>query len=376
MKYNTQIDRKDDLTKSEGVVFIDDKIQIDKEKNLYKKIIEQTDKSELADFIDSQINLSVSERVLLLVGQKSYFSEENVDNLRAVVNLRPLNKIKNVKGYLLAMQKLIPDAGMFIGCVETYNDRKIRFKDSFRCFWNIAYTFDFLIHRVFPRLLFFENIYSYFTKDSYHVMSKAEVLGRLVYSGFDIVDFKVIEGMLYYVAMNTHEPSNKLVSKYPFIKLRRVGKNGEMLGVYKFRTMHPYSEYLQSYIVNLNGYNAVGKPANDFRLTSWGKLLRKVWLDEIPQFINLFLGQMKLVGVRPLSQTRFNELPKEVQEARIKHKPGCFPPYVALNMPNSIDNIRAEIIYMKEKEENPHTTDIKYLWKSLYNILANKIRSS
>jgi lipopolysaccharide/colanic/teichoic acid biosynthesis glycosyltransferase len=176
--------------------------------------------------------------------------------------------------------------------------------------------------------------------------------------------------------MKTHEPSEIPASFHPLIKLRRIGKNRKIIGVYKFRTMHPYSEYLQKFIVQLNGYNEVGKPANDFRVTSWGRIMRKLWLDEIPQFINVLLGQMKIVGVRPLSKARFDELPKNVQEARVKHTPGCFPPYVALCMPDSEQNIEAEVIYMNDKERNPFTTDLRYLYKSVYNIVSNKIRSS
>lgn len=344
--------------------------------NLQKIIIEETGNCEIFDFIDSQINLGAKNRILLSLGNKTYVNEKNIDNLRAVVNLKLANNIKSVGNYLLAVHKLLPDAGLFVGCVETYAERKIRFKERFKSLWKIPYTIDFIVNRVFPRVILTEGIYKYLTKDSYHLMSKAEMLGRLVYSGFDIIDFKIIGGKLYYVAMKTHEPSSTPASYHPLIKLRRVGKNGKMLGVYKMRTMHPYSEYLQSYVVKLNGYNEVGKPANDFRLTSWGKFMRKLWLDETPQFINVLLGQMKLVGVRPLSQARFNELPKEVQKARVKHKPGCFPPYVALCMPDSHQNIEAEVIYMNEKSKHPYTTDIKYFFKSVYNILANKIRSS
>lgn len=376
MIYDTQIGSSNITNRNIEVETITKKKQVLSESSLYNLITNQTGNEEVADFINSQINLDASSRIMLLTKQKVNFQEENIDNLRAVVNLKPLNKFQDVNSYFLTMRTLIPDTGIFIGCIETYNERKKRFKKGFRSFWKIAYTIDFIINRVLPRLLIIEKIYTYLTKDSFHIMSKAEILGRLVYSGFSIIDFRVINGLLYYVAMNTHEPSTRSVTKYPFIKLRRVGKNGNMIGVYKFRTMHPYSEYLQKFIIDLNGYNEVGKPANDFRLTSWGKFLRKVWLDEFPQLINVVKGQMKIVGVRPLSETRFNELPKEVQEARIKHKPGCFPPYVALNMPSSTDNILAEIIYMKEKEEKPYTTDIKFLFKSVFNILTNKIRSS
>jgi len=72
-----------------------------------------------------------------------------------------------------------------------------------------------------------------------------------------------------------------------------------MIGVYKFRTMHPYSEFLQDYMIRRNGYNKKGKPANDYRVTRWGSFMRKLWLDEVPQLINVFRGEMKLVGLRP-----------------------------------------------------------------------------
>lgn len=360
--------------KTKGTDVQDQGIHVDN--NLKKIIISETGDCEIFDFIDNQINLEANNRVLLSLGSKTYLNEKNIDNLRAVVNLKPVNNIKSVKNYLLAVHKLLPDAGLFVGCVETYSERKVRFKKKFKALWKIPYTFDFIINRVIPRVAVTENIYKYLTKDSYHVMSKAEMLGRLVYSGFDIIDFKIISGKLYYVAMKTHEPSKNPASFHPLIKLRRVGKNGKMMGVYKMRTMHPYSEYIQSFVVKLNGYNEVGKPANDFRLTSWGKFMRKLWLDEVPQFINVLLGQMKLVGVRPLSKARFDELPEEVQKARINHTPGCFPPYVALCMPDEHQNIEAEVIYMKEKSAHPYTTDMKYFFKSVYNILANKIRSS
>ena len=140
--------------------------------------------------------------------------------------------------------------------------------------------------------------------------------------------------------------------------------------------MHPYSEYLQEYIIRNYGYNRFGKPNNDFRVTSWGKFLRKLWLDELPQLINVIKGEMKLVGVRPLSQTRFMELPPDVRKERIKYKPGCIPPYVSLNMPDAIGNIKAEKIYLNELKKNPVLADIKYfLWAS-YNIFSNRIRSA
>jgi len=162
----------------------------------------------------------------------------------------------------------------------------------------------------------------------------------------------------------------------PLFKMRRVGKGGAPIYVYKFRTMHPYAEYLQDYILKVNGYSEVGKPADDFRLTSWGKILRKYWLDELPQLINVLKGEMRLVGIRPLSNRFLKEYPDDVLKLRQKHKPGCIPPYVALLKQEVSEYIESERIYLLEKEKHPFITDLKYFSKAIYNILSNKIRSA
>lgn len=207
--------------------------------------------------------------------------------------------------------------------------------------------------------------------------SLAEWLGRLVFYGFDIVEYRVTGAELIVAVMKTRVPKGTLLPSSSLIyPMKRVGYKGKEIKVYKIRTMYPFSEYLQSFIVSLNGYNNTGKPAHDFRITPWGRFLRKYWLDEIPQLLNLIKGDMGIVGVRPLSVTRFNELPDDVQQLRIQFKPGCVPPYVALCMPDSNSNIEAERIYMDEKRKSPYSTDVKYFFKAVYNILSGKIVSS
>jgi lipopolysaccharide/colanic/teichoic acid biosynthesis glycosyltransferase len=209
-------------------------------------------------------------------------------------------------------------------------------------------------------------------------LSKAESLGRLVSCGYDILDYKIIDGIHYFAAKKVKEPAFDMSPSYgPLFKMKRVGKNGKIIGVYKFRTMHPYSEYLQDYILKLNGYAITGKPANDFRLVPYGKLLRRYWLDELPQLINLLKGDLKLVGCRPVSQRYFEDIPKEIQELRLTQKPGCIPPYVALNRMGSVDSVlQAEREYLLEKIAHPYTTDTKYFFKAIYNIIIKQKRSA
>ncbi|HQD59562.1 MAG TPA: sugar transferase, partial [Bacteroidales bacterium] len=153
------------------------------------------------------------------------------------------------------------------------------------------------------------------------------------------------------------------------------GKDGKIINVYKFRTMHPYSEYLQSYIYERNKLQEGGKIANDFRVSTIGHFMRKFWIDELPMFINLFRRQLKIVGVRPLSLQYFKLYPTEFQEIRIKYKPGLIPPFY-VDLPSNLDEIiESEKKYLASYDEHPFRTDINYFFKAVYNILFKKARS-
>lgn len=103
----------------------------------------------------------------------------------------------------------------------------------------------------------------------------------------------------------------------------RVGKDGKIFKIYKFRSMYVDADKLRD---KLNEQNEVTGPMfkmkNDPRITSVGRFLRKTSLDELPQLWNVLLGDMSLVGPRP-------PLPKEVvkyseyDRQRLWVIPGC-----------------------------------------------------
>ena len=144
--------------------------------------------------------------------------------------------------------------------------------------------------------------------------------------------------------------------------MNRVGKSGKSITVYKIRTMHPYAEYLQEYIYKVNELEKGGKFKNDFRVTTWGRVLRRLWIDELPMIINLLKGQLKLVGVRPLSQQYLSLYKRELVEERKKVKPGLIPPFYA-DLPKTLDEImESEIKYLKAYKSSPFFTDLKYFF--------------
>ena len=228
-----------------------------------------------------------------------------------------------------------------------------------------------------PKFNLTKRIYFFLTRGENRVVSKAETFGRLYSCGFEIINETEIKGWLYFVARKTRDPYYDQEPTYgPLVKLNRIGKNGKLINVYKLRTMHPYAEYLQEYIYKKSALQDGGKFKNDFRITTAGKLFRKFWLDELPMFINYFRGEMKLIGVRPLSEHYFSLYSKELQEKRIKTKPGLIPPFY-VDMPKTLDEIQAsEMKYLDLYLKHPFLTDWKYFWKAVLNILFKKARSS
>ncbi len=296
-----------------------------------------------------------------------------------IVLLDKINNFRQINKKFEDANDRLPMGGLFMGSFETFNSRV---KNTFLCnvpvLNKVCRAFSFFVHRVCPKLPYVKKMYFSVTKGKNRMLSKAEALGRLVSCGFDILDYKEIDGIHYFASIKIKTPSYDMNPSYgPLFKMNRVGKNGKIIGVYKFRTMHPYSEYLQDYILKLNGYAETGKPANDFRLVPWGKFLRRYWLDELPQLINVFKGELKLVGCRPVSKRYFQDIPEDIQKLRLTQKPGCVPPYVALNRKSTVESVLdAEKEYLEEKIKNPYFTDTKYFFSALYNILIKNKRSA
>ena len=111
------------------------------------------------------------------------------------------------------------------------------------------------------------------------------------------------------------------------------------------------------------------------RITGWGRIFRKFWIDELPMIWNLVKGDLKIVGVRPVSMANFNTYPKYLQDKRIKVKPGLIPP-MYYDMPKSDEDFyRSEERYIDRYLKSPLKTDIQYLFGALYNIFIKRARS-
>mgnify|MGYP000859690741 CR=1 FL=1 len=345
---------------------------------------------EIIDTIESELGRETALDIIDMIGPKltdgiAVMSTVNLFNIKTlpqkeykgIINLHKINDIRRLDQFINAVNAKLEISGLFLYCVETKNQRKSVILDKYPPVINyMVYFIDFIFNRVFPKMRYTRKLHRLFSDGTNMVISRAEALGRACRGGFDIMNERFIGDLLFIEASKKTEPLPiKENMGSPIIALPRIGKDGATIKVFKMRTMHPYSEYIQDYVYRQSDIQTGGKFNNDFRVTSLGSFCRKIWLDEFPMFINFFKGELKLVGVRPLSSHYFGLYDEKVRERRIRYKPGLIPPFY-YDMPKDLEAIQAsEIKYLDSYDKNPILTDFRYFFVSLWNILFRQARS-
>jgi len=293
------------------------------------------------------------------------------------VNLHRVNDFRYLNRYFLTVHQKLVQGGYFAGLMDTYEGRYNSLNRKYPKYMaQLIYLLDFLVRRVMPKLPVLEKVYFTFSRGRSRALSNAELLGRLYFCGFRVLAALPIGTQLLYIAQKDKSPSDNPNPSYgPLVKLKRIGYQGQPFTLYKLRTMHPYSEFIQDYVHKHNDLDESGKFKDDFRVTTWGRLFRKFWLDELPQLINWLRGDVKIVGARALSEHYYSLYPKELQKLRNRFKPGLVPPFY-VDLPKSLKEVQAsERRYFEAKLAHPIKTDWIYFFKAMHNILIKKARS-
>lgn len=349
-------------------------------KTIFDQLSTLDHKNALIDFLDSKLgDLKISFYASSIFNTTSI---ENIELIRdysknLIINLHKLNDIRYINQFLVTIHSKLTTDGYFVGAALPIDTTFKRLQKQMpRLVFIVYYPLHFIFTRVIPKFPKLNKIYFLVTKGRKQAISKAEIFGRLNYCGYKVVANKTINEKLYFIAKKIKTKSIvKNPSYHPIVKLNRVGFNGEIIQIHKFRTMHPYSEFLQKDIFEENELDIKGKFKDDFRITSWGKIMRKFWIDELPQIYDWIQGRLNFVGVRAISEHYFSLYPKSHQEFRIKFKPGIIPPYYA-DLPETLDEIvQSERKYLIQKEKSPLKTDIKYAFIAFYNIIFKGARS-
>ena len=333
---------------------------------------------EVVDYLACHAEMASPGTEVLATSEPFNIQALNGKNLHTVVNLKRVNDIDRPNEFFTLVNQKLPTGGSFICCVETQGARKRRILGKYPAL--LAYPYyllDFTLKRIFPKWGPTRRVYALLTRGQNRVMSRTETMGRLVCCGFEIAEERQLGHLTYFVCRKVGAPQYHGPERCGLlIRLPRVGQGGKLFSVYKLRTMHPFAEYLQDYVHRTNSVQAGGKFKGDFRVTSWGRLLRRLWIDEQPMWLNFLRGEMKLVGVRPLSEHFFSLYPPELQALRVRDKPGLIPPFYA-DLPRSLEEIMdSERRYLEAYARHPWRTDLRYFCKAFYKIFIRRARSS
>jgi exopolysaccharide biosynthesis polyprenyl glycosylphosphotransferase len=157
---------------------------------------------------------------------------------------------------------------------------------------------------------------------------------------------------------------NVLANKGPFFYTQeRVGRNGTYFKIYKLRSM----------ITDAEKDGAAYASKNDYRVTKFGRFLRKSRLDEIPQFINVINGDMSVIGPRPERPVFVKELSKKIPFYEVRHivKPGVTG-WAQVNTSygatenDALEKLQYDLFYIKHRSL---FLDISIVFKTLSTII-------
>jgi lipopolysaccharide/colanic/teichoic acid biosynthesis glycosyltransferase len=336
---------------------------------------------ELYRFVEASVNLEridVTRSAVLYSPQLEQIDMLPEDSLHLLVNFQKINDFRRINRHFIAVNRRLVPGGIFVGRFESIRQRRNRLYRNYPLpLARLLHLGDFLSKRVIPKLPLLKRFYFGMSKGRNRAISFTESMGRLFFCGFKVIAWKEIDNYIYFIVRKVKAPLSDDNPSYGLLfKQRRIGKDGKIIYMYKLRTMHPYAEYIQDYVHRHHQLAGSGKIKNDFRITYWGRFFRKFLIDEIPMLINWLKRDVKLVGVRPLSESFFSTYPAELQKERIKVRPGLVPPYYA-DMPGSIEEVWAsEKQYLGKYKKHPLWTDVVYFFKAWNNILFHHSRSS
>lgn len=157
-----------------------------------------------------------------------------------------------------------------------------------------------------------------------------------------------------------------------FYKQKRIGKDGKIITIYKFRTMVDNAEKLVNEFTEKQKeeYEKNYKLLNDYRVTRFGNFLRKTGLDELPQLVNVLKGEMSIVGPRPVVEEEIKKYGKYWKKV-FSVKPGITGYWVVKKNKNTTydERIKMDLYYVENLSVK---LDTKILLKTIKIMLKGK----
>jgi lipopolysaccharide/colanic/teichoic acid biosynthesis glycosyltransferase len=334
----------------------------------------------LTEFIEKNLPDVKGRSCQVLLGKEARSADRRQSEPAAVgivVSGIRLNDVRRLNKFFLSCAHRLQPGGYFAGRYLPLENAEIRLRRRYRGFFYVpAAALHFIWRRAFPKIPRLNGLYFFLTKGKNRVFSKTEIWGRLESCGMRVTNETAGEGEVRLLAQKVSDPVlYQRPSYYPLIALARVGLNETIIYAHKIRTMYPFSEFLQKRIYEVHSIRTTGKFAGDFRITRYGRFLRKYWLDEIPQIWDWWRGDIKFVGLRAMSWHYFSLYAKDFQDLYQKVKPGLIPPIFSESTTGFDQIVEVEQKYLESYLEHPARTDIRYFLSTIKDIFVKGVRS-
>ncbi len=303
----------------------------------------------------------------------TYICNNQTDKIKSVIidciNEKSFNKLEkslatkkiyiNQKENLLKEAKICNNQYLFFEC--KINNLDYKNKNGL-----IKRIYNYIKLRVLPKIFRLTQVGN----------NWQEIIGYCSYLNFKIKFININQNSIICLTDISNSNEKPGIHYGAIIKISKKGLNNKDIKILKLRTMFSYSEYLYDILIDWYGLDSSGTKINDDpRISTIGKFLRKYWVDEIPQIINLIRGDIKIVGCRALSKNKLNLFPNKLKDLRMTVKPGLIPPYYYDNPVSLNEYYESEEKYLKLYKNNRYLTDLKYIIVSIYNVIIKGYRS-
>lgn len=169
------------------------------------------------------------------------------------------------------------------------------------------------------------------------------------------------------IAIKVEDPKGKV-----FYSHNRIGKDGRIIPVYKFRSMFSNSDELFEQFTpeQKAEFEEFQKLKNDPRVTKVGRIIRKISIDELPQLVNVLKGEMSVVGPRPIIQKELDRY-GEHKDAYLSVLPGLTGMWQAYGRNNLTfaERIQMDVHYVKERSMK---LDFMILFQTIKTVLVGE----
>lgn len=219
-----------------------------------------------------------------------------VSNIKNVISVAKMYKVHEIFSTIIPTEK-----NHLREIIHQAEDSCIRIKIVPDMFSSTSTDFSVMYNRAIPVI-------------SIHNEALDDIGNKIIKRIFDLLISTLVIVLIFPWLLPLIAILLKIDSRGPlFFSQKRTGKNNEIFNCYKFRTMR----------VNHDA-DMIQATKDDKRVTRLGKFLRKSSIDEFPQFINVFRGEMSIVGPRPLMIRHTEQYSKIVEQYMLRHflKPG------------------------------------------------------